>query len=137
MTKHTESIPSLLDVQALFGVNSGSLEYAERAYRTWCQTAGDMQSRATEFMNARFASDSAAMTRFGQCKTPVEVFNAQIAYANQAFADLVGEGQKVAAYFGNMATGTMLPEPMKPLHSAPKSRAAGKGKKSSHRVASH
>jgi phasin protein len=134
MTKHTESIPSLLDVQALFGVNSESLDYAERAYRTWCETAGDIQSRATEFLNARFANDSAAMARFGQCKTPLEVFNAQIAYAQQAFADLVDEGQKVVAYFGNMATGTMLPEP---IHPAPKGSAAGKSKKSPHRVASH
>jgi hypothetical protein len=36
------------------------------------------------------------------------VFNTQVDYASNAFADLVDEGQKVVAYFGNMATEGML-----------------------------
>lgn len=120
--------PSFLDVQALCGMNPGSFDYAETAYRTWCETAGEIQTHARQFLNDRLANDSAAMARFGQSKTPIEVFNAQIDYVNKTFADLVDEGEKVVAYFGNMATGAMLPGPMNPLHSAPKGKLAGKRK---------
>ena len=137
MTKHTELIPSFLDVRTLCGLNPESLDYAKKAYRTWCETAGDIQSHVTRFLNHRLAKDSAAISRFGQCGTPVEVFNAQIEYARNAFADLVDEGQKVVAYFGNLATEGMLHGPMEQLSSAPQSKVAGKSKRSPHRVATH
>jgi hypothetical protein len=137
MTKQIELIPSFLDVRTLCGINPESLDYAERAYRTWCEAAGELQSQATEFLNSRLAKDSAAIVRFGQCRTPVEVLNTQLDYASNAFADLVDEGQKVVAYFGNMATEEMLPKPLGQLRSTPKSKAAGKNKRSPHRVAGH
>lgn len=136
MTKQPASIPSLLDVQALFGISPGSLEYAEWAYRTWCTTAGDIQSHTREFLNARLAKDTAAMAAFAQCKTPIEMFSAQMEYANKAFADLVEEGQKVVAYLGNMATGAMVPGPMNALYSAPKSSVEGESERSPHPRAS-
>lgn len=94
MTKQTELIPPFLDVRTLFGVNAESLDYAERAYRTWCATAGDIQSHATQFLNNRLAKDSVAIAQFGQCRTPVEVFNAQVNYASNAFADLVEKARR-------------------------------------------
>jgi hypothetical protein len=136
MTKQPASIPSFPDMQALFGISPGSLEYAEWAYRTWCATAGDIQSHAREFLNARLAKDTAAMAEFAQCKTPIEMFSAQMQYANKAFADLVEEGQKVVAYLGNMATGAMLPGPMSAPYSAPQSDEGGESKRSPHRRAS-
>jgi hypothetical protein len=136
MTKQIESIPSFLDVRTWYGINP-ELDYAERAYRTWCETAGDIQSHATQFLNNRLAKDSAAIARFGKCRTPVEVFNAQVDYASNAFADLVDEGQKVVAYLGNMATEGMLNGPTEQPGSAPKSNVARKSKQSPHRVAGH
>jgi len=102
MTKQSELIPSSLDVRTLWGINPESLGYAERAYRTWCETAGDLQSRATQFLNNRFQKDYAAIARLGQCKTPVEMFTAQVDYASKAFADLVNEGQQVVAYLSRV-----------------------------------
>jgi Phasin protein len=136
MTKQIESIPSFLDVRTWYGMNP-ELDYAERAYKAWCETAGDMQSHATQFLNNRLAKDSAAIAQFGQCRTPVEVFNAQVDYASNAFADLVDEGQKVVAYFGTMARDGMLNGPAEPLRPGPKSKLAGKSKRSLHRVAGH
>ena len=137
MTKQTELIPPFLDVRTVFGVNAESLGYAERAYRTWCETAGDIQSHATQFLNNRLAKDCAAIARLGQCRTPVEVFNTQIDYASNAFADLVDEGQKVVAYFGNMATEGMLTGSTQEPGSVPKSKVAGKSKRTLHHVADH
>jgi len=65
------------------------------------------------------------------------VFNTQIDYASNAFADLVDEGQKVVAYLGTMARDTMLNGPMEQPASVPKSNVARKSKQSPHRVASH
>jgi hypothetical protein len=65
------------------------------------------------------------------------VFNAQVDYASNAFADLVDKGQKVVAYFGNMARDGMLNGPAESLRSVPKSKVAGKNKRSLHRVAGH
>jgi hypothetical protein len=137
MAKQTELIPSFPDVRALFGLSPEALGHAERAYRTWCETAGDIQSHATQFLNSRLAKDYAAIARFRQCRTPVEVFNAQMDYANNAFADLVDEGQKVVAYFGNMATEGVLHGPTEQLRSVPKSKMAGKNRRPPHRVGGH
>lgn len=137
MTKQTELIPPFLDVRTLWGINPDSLGYAERAYRTWCETAGEIQSHATEFMNSRLAKDSAAIAQFGQCRTPVELFNAQFAYASNAFADLANEGQKVAAYLGSKATEGLSRGPFEWMRSEPESKMAGKGSHSAHRVAGH
>jgi len=137
MTRQTELVPSFLDVRTLWGINPESLNFAERAYRTWCETAGDIQSHATQFLNSRLAKDSAAIARFGQCRNPVEVFNNQIDYASNAFADLVDEGQKVVAYFGNMATEGMLTGSTEEPGSVPKSKVAGKSKRTLHQVADH
>jgi Phasin protein len=135
MTRHIESIPSLFDARTLCGMKPESFDYAERAYRTWCETAGEIQSHATQFLNNRLAKDSAAIARFGRCRSPVEAFNAQIDYASNAFADLVDEGQKVAAYFGKMATEEMLHGPLEQLRTGAKHKVAGKGKRPPHPVA--
>ena len=136
MTRQIELTPSFLDIQTLCGINPESIDYPERACRTWCKTAGKIQRHATEFLNNRLAKDSAAIARFGQCRNPVEVFNAQIDYASNAFADLVDEGQKIAAYFGRMATDEVLHGPRDQLRSPAKNKVAGKSKRPPHRVAS-
>jgi len=136
MTKQSELIPSSLDVRTLWGINPESLGYAEIAYRTWCETAGDIQSRATQFLNNRFQKDYAAIARLGQCKTPVEMFTAQVDYASKAFADLVDEGQLVVAYLSNMATQGILNGPVAQLPSVSKSKVTGRNGRS-HRVSGH
>jgi hypothetical protein len=133
MTKQTELIPPFLDVRTLWGINPESLGYAETAYRTWCETAGEIQSHATQFLNSRLAKDSAAIAELSQCKTPVEVFNAQIAYASNAFADLVHEGQMVVVYLGSKATAGMMRGPFDQVRSVPESKVAARSSHSPHR----
>ena len=136
MTKQSELIPSSLDVRTLWGINPESLGYAEIAYRRWCETAGDIQSRATQFLNNRFQKDYAAIARLGQCKTPGEMFTAQVDYASKAFTDLVDEGQLVVAYLSNMATQGILNGPVAQLPSVSKSKVTGRNGRS-HRVSGH
>jgi hypothetical protein len=133
MTKQTELIPPFLDVRTLWGINPESLGYVETAYRTWCETADEIQSRATQFLNSRLAKNSDAIAQLGQCKTPLEVFNAQIAYASNTFTDLVDESQKVVAYLGNMATEGMLHGPIEHVPSVPEGKVAGRSSHSPHR----
>lgn len=137
MTKQTEFIPPFFDTRTLSGINPESRSYAESAYRTWCEVAGEIQSHTRQFLNNRLAKDQAAIADFVQCKTPIEVFNAQIAYARDAVADYVDEGQKVIAYFGNKATEGMLHGPFGHMRSAPEGKAARKSGHPPHHVAGH
>jgi hypothetical protein len=97
------------DVRMLWDINGKSLDYAEKAYRAWLDAAGEIQSEAVGFMNSRFAKDSAAIARLGQCQTPAEVLNAQGEYAQQALADFMSGSQKIAACLGNAARKSVFP----------------------------
>lgn len=132
MTNPNEFFSSVpVDVRALWGINGKSFGYAENAYRTWLEAAGEMQKQAIAFLNDRLEKDTAAVTRLGQCRTPVEVLSVQADYAGSMFADLISESQKMAAYFGKAAK---LGEP-----SAPSARAARErvDKRQAHRPATH
>ena len=100
-----------VDVRALWDMNGKSLDYADRVYMEWLNAAGEVQSEAMEFLNNRFAKDSAVIARLGQCKTPLEVFGVQADYAGHAFADFVNEGQKIAACLGDATREGMLSGP--------------------------
>jgi hypothetical protein len=105
MTNPNELFPSFpVDVRALWDVNGKSFDYADKAYRAWLDAAGEMQSQAIAFLHDRLTKDSAAVTRLGQCRTPVEVLSVQAEYAGNMFADLISESQKIAAYLGKAAT---------------------------------
>ena len=54
-----------------------------------------MQEQATEFMNSRLSKDSAALAQLGQCKTPVDALDVQMAYLKGAIEDYVNEGRKI------------------------------------------
>jgi hypothetical protein len=106
MTNPNEFFSSFpVDVRALWNINGKSFDYAEKTYRTWLEAAGEMQRQAIAYLNDRLEKDSAAVTRLGQCRTPVEVLSVQADYAGNVFADLISESQKMAAYFGNATFG--------------------------------
>jgi hypothetical protein len=104
MTNPNEFFSSVpVDVRALWDINGKSVDYAEKAYRTWLEATGEMQKQAIAFLSDRLEKNTAAVTRLGQCKTPVEVLSVQADYAGNMFADLISESQKMAAYFGKAA----------------------------------
>lgn len=110
------------DVRMLWDVNGKSLNYAEKAYRAWLDAAGEIQTEAFGFMNSRFAKDSAALARLGQCQSPAEMVNVQAEYTQGALADFMSESQKIAACLGNAAKKSVFPslaaEPKEPQRTA-------------------
>jgi len=103
------------NVPLLWNFKSGGFEYAEKAYRAWFETAGRIQADAVEFMRHRLEKDVAAVADLGKCKSAVEAFSLQFAYARDAFADFVGEGQKMTAVLNSVARdmgGTLTVEPV-------------------------
>ena len=105
MESPTEMLsPFPVDARALLDMGGESLDYAKRAYKTWLDAAGEVQSEAIEFLNNRLAKDSAVVARFGRCKTPVEVLNLQAEYAGDALADFLDEGQKIVDRLGKAAS---------------------------------
>ena len=126
MTNPNEFFSSVpVDVRALWDINGTSFGYAEKAYRTWLEAAGEMQKQAIAFLNDRLEKDTAAVTRLGQCRTPVEVLSVQAEYAGNIFADLVSESQKMAEYLGKAAK-LGEPSPSSAVH-----------KRQAHRPATH
>lgn len=124
-----------VDVRPLWDMNGKSLDYADRIYRAWLNAAGEVQSEAIEFLNNRFAKDSAVIARLGQCKTPLEVFGVQADYAGHAFTDFVNEGQKIAACLGDAAREGMLSGPAEEPGSSAKE--TGSYERSAHRATGH
>jgi len=105
MTRHVDFLVFPPDVRSLWGMNG---DYAGKAYQAWLETAGRIQGDAMEFVQSRLEKDVAAIADLGKCMTAVEAFNIQFAYARDAFADYVGEGQKIAAMLNDAARESML-----------------------------
>jgi len=104
MTKQVDFFaPFPPNVSSLWNPQGGGFDYAEKAYRAWFETAGRIQGDAMEFVRHRLEKDVAAVADLGKCKTVVEAFNVQFAYARDAFADYVGEGQKMTALLSDVA----------------------------------
>ena len=104
MTRHVDFLAFPPAVQSLWGVNG---DYAVKAYQAWFETAGRIQGVAMELVRSRLEKDVAALADLGKCTTAVEAFNVQFAYARDAFADYVGEGQKIAAMLNDAAKESM------------------------------
>ena len=126
----SRSVPS--DIASLWDMNQQSFGNAETAFRAWFEISGRVQKQATQFMNSRWAKDTAALAQLGQCKTPVDALDVQMAYLKGAFEDYVNEGQKIVDFCDDVARETL---PGMFGEQAPSK--SGKAKRSAHRVASH
>jgi hypothetical protein len=130
MTMQSRSVPT--DIASLWDMNQQSFDSAETAFRAWFEISGRVQKEATKFMNSRWAKDTAALAQIGQCKTPVEAMDVQMAYLRGAFEDYVSEGQKIVDFCDAVAKET-LPG----MFGEQASSKSGQSKHSVHRVASH
>ena len=121
------------DVRMLWDINGKSINYAEKAYRAGLDAAGEIQTEAVGFLNSRFAKDSAAIARLGQCQTPTEVINAQTEYAQSTLADFMTESQKIAACLGNAAKKSVFPSLVAPEVEPQR----GRHRRGGHRASAH
>ena len=130
MTMQSGSVPG--DIASLWDMNQQSFGNAQTAFRAWFEMSGRVQKRATEFMNNRWAKDTAALAQLGQCKTPVDALDVQLAYLKGAFEDYVSEGQKIVGFCDDAAR-----EALPGMFGAQVPSKTGKAKRSTHRMASH
>lgn len=129
MTMQSRSGPS--DMASVWDMNQQSFDNAETALRAWFEISGRVQKQATKFMNSRWAKDTAALAQLGQCKTPVDALDVQMAYLKVAFEDYVS-GQKIVNFCDDVARRTL---PAGFGEQAPSK--SGQSKRSAHGVASH
>ena len=130
MTMQSRSVPS--DMASMWDMNQQSLGNTEAALRAWFEISDRVQKQATKFMNTRWAKDTAALAQLGQCKTPADALEVQMAYLRGAFEDYVSEGQKIVDFCDDVARGS-LPD----MFGQQAPSTGGKSKRSAHRVASH
>jgi hypothetical protein len=104
MNKHPhEEQKSPAEMLATLGVNGATGKAAAQAFQSWLAGAGEAQSHVFEYWSRRCGSDSAAFGKIAQCKTPAEVWAAQIEWANALYSDLADEGRYVAERFSRAA----------------------------------
>jgi hypothetical protein len=89
----THSAPS--DVRALWDIDGETLDYAERAYRSWMEGAESVQSKAMSYWSAEMQKGIDAMNEIAKCHTAAEAFGIQARYATEAMQDFFEEGRKV------------------------------------------
>ena len=83
------------DVQPLWAWNDETVQFAERAYRSWLQGAETFQTQALEFWNAELHKSIEAMNEMARCQTAAEAFGVQTRYATEAIQDFLVESGKV------------------------------------------
>ena len=96
MASTTFSSQFPFDLSSLRDSSANPLDYAQSAYKALVGASAEMQNHTVEFLNNRLATDSAAIAKLVQCRTPL--LGVQGDYARQVFAKLVAETQKIAAW---------------------------------------
>ena len=77
------------DAQALFPWGEDTMQFAERAYRSWLLGAETVQSQAIEYWNAGMQKSIDAMNEIAQCETAAEAFGVQTRLAAEAMQDFM------------------------------------------------
>ncbi len=125
----TQSRRPPFDPSSLWSFNQPSLDDAETMVRAWFEVSGRAQEEATRFLSNRWTKNSVALAQLGQCRTPVDAVNVQMAYLTGAYADFVSEGQKILGLFSDIARDT--------LPGMFAGQENDKPRQSAHRVATH
>lgn len=102
------------DVQPLWAWNDETVQFAERAYRSWLQGAETFQTQALDFWNTELQKGIDAMNEMAKCQTAVEAIEVQTRYATEAMQGFIAEGQKVIDQLASFtktpwATTTLMP----------------------------
>jgi hypothetical protein len=130
MANQTETRGTPADVRALWGLNGESLEYAERAYRSWLQGAESVQAKAMSYWSAELQKGIDAMNEIAKCQTAAEAFGIQTRYATEAMQDFIAESQKVMDQLASLSS---TPWAITPLVPGEKHAAEGTHRRTTHR----
>ena len=119
MANPTEANKNELAGRTLWDWNGGTMEIAERAYRSWLRGAETVQTQAMDFWNAELQKGLDAMNEIARCRTAAEAFGVQTRYAQEAMQGFFAEGQKVIDQLTTItqqpwAAATMMPEAKEP-----------------------
>jgi len=77
------------------GLTGDSLDYAERAYRSWLQGAESVQATAMTYWPTGGQKGTNAMADTPKSETAAEAFGVQTRYATEAIQDFLVESGKV------------------------------------------
>ena len=95
MANTPEANKTVPDVQELFPWGEDTMQFAERAYRSWLRGAETVQSQAIEYWNVGMQKSIDAMNEIAQCQTAAEAFGVQTRLATEAMQGFIAGGQKV------------------------------------------
>jgi hypothetical protein len=118
MANPTEANKNDPGVQPLWAWNDETMQFAERAYRSWLQGAETFQTQALEFWNAELHKSIEAMNEIANCQTAAEAFGVQTRYATEAVQGFFAEGQKVIDQLAGFTNTPWATTALVPRHGA-------------------
>jgi hypothetical protein len=104
MANQTGTRGTHADVRTLWGFNGDTLDYAERAYRSWLQGAESVQANAMNYWSNELQKGIEAMNQMAKCETAAEAFGVQTRFATEAMQDFFAESQKVIDQLASFGT---------------------------------
>ena len=95
MANRTDTRGAPADVRPLWAFNDETLDYAERAYRSWLQGAESAQAKALSYWSTELQKGIDAMNEIAKCQSAAEAFGIQTRYATEAMQDFFTESRRV------------------------------------------
>src|SRR5690348_618502 len=95
MANRTDTHSATANAGLMGSLTGESLDYAERAYRSWLQGAESVQAKAMTYWTTEVQKGIDAMSQIAKCETAAEAFGVQTRYATEAIQDFLVESGKV------------------------------------------
>ena len=96
MSKKTESIvPQADDIQDVIEVNRDAMQTAMKSYNAWLNNACQVQTEILGFITKRVHEDLEMPKRIADCKSPTEVVQHQVSFAQKMFTDYADESIRI------------------------------------------
>lgn len=107
--------PAVPSLEAMWNLDSRSIETVMTAYRAWFSQANRMRDETMRFAHERFTKELDAVGQLARCLNPNEALVVQTEFAKTMVEAYLLESQKLVELIGDMA---------KAISSSPKSGRA-------------
>jgi hypothetical protein len=110
MTKQAQTSSSIPTMNAMWGINSDSMDSAMKTWSQWLNDWSLAQKESVQFLKDRMSRDIEAATRIAACANPTEVFDLQFRHTCNAVADYITETQKLVALLSRAGVSSFVPQ---------------------------
>lgn len=104
MSKKTETaVAQSTEIEDIAAKGEQSMQTIMQSYNTWLRSAGQVQAEMLRFINKRICEDLEMPVRMAQCKSPADMVERQMSFANTMMEDYADESRKMMALMTDVA----------------------------------